>query len=220
MQVKTLFHELGHALNSVLCDNDLQHLFGARGPLDLVELPSHVLERAVLHPTVLRQLVSKSLQDAETLNSDGIEQVQSALILRERFCESSAHMHSLMMPLADALLHGKSPPSTPERLSQDYFDNVVSVLPMDVPREAFPRLSLNHIVTYGGLCHAYTFADEISRAIWEGPLKNEPRDGGQLAELLYRPGGAVNAHDALRQVLPKATTGRIQQLIRAKDEIV
>lgn len=215
MQVKILFHELGHALNSVLCDNDLQHLFGARGALDVVELPSHVLEQAVLDPRVLHQLIVSSLEGRNDSSPEGLQKVQDALLLRETFCESVGKMFSLLMPQGDALLHGQTPPSTPEQFEKQYLDTVGAILPMEVPLGAFPRLSINHIVAYGGLCHSYVFADEIAKLVWDHHLSRDPLTGGDLAELLYRPGGAVNAPLALSTLLPRNATAGIQQLLQS-----
>ena len=44
-ETTTLLHEGGHALHSLLSRTEFQHLSGTRGPLDVVELPSHVAER-------------------------------------------------------------------------------------------------------------------------------------------------------------------------------
>lgn len=43
-ETTTLLHEGGHALHSLLSRTEFQHLSGTRGPLDVVELPSHVAE--------------------------------------------------------------------------------------------------------------------------------------------------------------------------------
>ena len=43
-QVKTVFHELGHALNIALCDTKYQYHSCARASLDVAEIPSHFVE--------------------------------------------------------------------------------------------------------------------------------------------------------------------------------
>ena len=199
----------------MLCDNELQHLFGARGALDVVELPSHVLERAVLDPRVLHQLITSSLEGRDDSSPEVIQNVQDALLLREKFCGSVGKMFSLLMPHTDALLHGQVPPSTPEQFEKEYSDTVASILPMPVPLGAFPRLSINHIVAYGGLCHSYTFADEIAKLVWDHHLSYDPLTGGDLDQLLYRPGGAVNVPLALGALLPHQAAADIQQLLQS-----
>lgn len=42
--LELLFHEAGHALHTLLSRTVHQHLSGTRGPLDMMEIPSHVIE--------------------------------------------------------------------------------------------------------------------------------------------------------------------------------
>ena len=42
--LKTLFHEFGHALNISLSNTKYQYLSGARGTTDTKEIPSHFIE--------------------------------------------------------------------------------------------------------------------------------------------------------------------------------
>ena len=52
-QVRTLFHELGHALHGLLSDVELPALAGTNVPPDFVEFPALLLERWSLEPEVV-----------------------------------------------------------------------------------------------------------------------------------------------------------------------
>lgn len=43
-EVSTIFHEFGHALNTILSKTEYQHLAGVRSPIDFVETPSTLME--------------------------------------------------------------------------------------------------------------------------------------------------------------------------------
>lgn len=201
MQVQTLFHEFGHALNSVMCDNDLQHMFGARGPLDAVELPSHILEAAVLHSDVLGWLLEAGHSG---LDGGARERLKQTLLLQEDFCSSVQRMQSLALPKMDACLHGSRPPVTAAGLQEEYLGHVNSVLPLRAPAGTFQHFSMTHAITYGGLCHAYEYAETAADRIWKEHLSErfaQPGAGMQVADLLFRPGGAVDATTALKMLL-------------------
>lgn len=53
--VEMLFHELGHCLHNVLSFTRFQHVAGARGELDFVEMPSTLFERFVQLPEFVQQ---------------------------------------------------------------------------------------------------------------------------------------------------------------------
>lgn len=199
--MQTLFHEFGHALNSVMCDNDLQHMFGARGPLDAVELPSHILEEAVLHEEVLDWLLESGYPDA---NHSSREQLKQTILLQEGFCSSVQRLQGLALPRMDACLHGPEPPENAGALRERYVAEVNCVLPLPSPEGIFPHFSMTHAITYGGLCHAYQYAETLAKDIWEQHLAErfgEEHGGMQVAEVLIRPGGALDADFALKQLL-------------------
>ncbi|RPI74305.1 MAG: M3 family peptidase, partial [Ignavibacteriales bacterium] len=52
--VKTLFHEFGHALHGMLSNTMYESLSGTSTPRDFVEFPSQVMENWCLHPDVLK----------------------------------------------------------------------------------------------------------------------------------------------------------------------
>lgn len=51
--VKTLFHEFGHALHGMLSNTTYESLSGTSTPRDFVEFPSQVMENWCMHPKVL-----------------------------------------------------------------------------------------------------------------------------------------------------------------------
>ncbi len=53
-EVRTLFHEFGHALHGLLSNCTYESVAGTKTPRDFVEFPSQVLENWALHPDVLK----------------------------------------------------------------------------------------------------------------------------------------------------------------------
>lgn len=196
-----MFHEFGHALNSVLCDNKLQHMFGARGPLDTVEVPSHLLERFCRHPAVLDLLLSHSGVSSPLERSRAAQDI----LFLEDFCSGISQLQRLVMPRFDGALHGTAPPGTVDALRRVTHDALSSTLPFAIPEGSCEHISLNHVASYAGLCHAYPYATDIAESVWAAKFEHSPFDaaaGAQLAETLYRPGGVVDAVTALNQIAP------------------
>lgn len=200
MQVETLFHEFGHAMNTMLCRNRMQHLSGARGPLDVVELPSHVLERAAADPSVLKRLLAPH---GEADVQRGLDIVAT----RAQTCRSMRALQTLVLPRIDGALHGAAPPSSREELRGAVQAATQEVLGLEVPEETYQGVSMNHVLTYGSLCHAYPYADAIADAVWGQHLRGRVWDGGagrELADALFVPGGALDAEAALDALAPGA----------------
>ena len=79
-EVETLFHEFGHALHSMLSATEFQHLHGTRGPIDWVELPSHLTEYWARDPAAAATWTTDARGDAVPL-----ETLEVALARRSAF---------------------------------------------------------------------------------------------------------------------------------------
>lgn len=199
---------MGHALNSVLCDNALQHLFGARGPLDIVELPSHILQRAGDDAAVLADMRRRSdVLDGRVADAAAAAAAADAAVAQRELVGGVHALEALALPTLDLLLHGPDPPWDVAELRRRWHAALAALLPFELPPDAFPHLSINHVVTYGGLCYAYPYADALAGALWRRVLRCDAynRIGGvALADCIFRPGGTLDAVAAINSLAPGA----------------
>lgn len=81
-QVETLFHELGHGLNSLF--GNTVYSGSRRTPRDFVELPSQVMENWAKEPAVLK-MYARHYETGEPMPDELIAKMQKAAIFNEGF---------------------------------------------------------------------------------------------------------------------------------------
>lgn len=81
-EVKTLFHELGHGLNSLFSDFDYPG--GRNTPRDFVELPSQIMENWALEPEVLK-IYAKHYQTGQIIPDQLIEKLNNSSLFNQGF---------------------------------------------------------------------------------------------------------------------------------------
>lgn len=81
-EVNTLFHELGHGLNSLF--SDVRYPGGRNTPRDFVELPSQIMENWALEPEVLK-MYAKHFQTGEIIPNDLINKIQNSRLFNQGF---------------------------------------------------------------------------------------------------------------------------------------
>ena len=102
-EVKTLFHEFGHALHGMLADTKYESLSGTSVPWDFVELPSQILENWCYEPECLR-LFAHHYETEEIIPSKYIERIKSAATFHEAY----ATMRQLSFAILDLSLHNQT----------------------------------------------------------------------------------------------------------------
>ncbi|RUP51029.1 peptidase family M3-domain-containing protein [Jimgerdemannia flammicorona] len=170
-EVETLFHEMGHAMHSMLGRTDFHNLAGTRCATDFVELPSILMEHFVHHPHVLalfarhhatREPLPPALlarhvaQDRLFRALDSHAQILMALV--------DQHYHS-----ADVLKPDFSAVGVWSRL-QDSFGTVPNV-----PGTAWPT-QFGHLFGYGAGYYSYLFDHALARRIWKKCFERDPLD--------------------------------------------
>jgi peptidyl-dipeptidase Dcp len=82
--VRTLFHEFGHALHGLLSDCTYERLSGTSVPLDFLELPSQVMENWALEPEVL-EVYARHYRTGERIPGEWVERIGEARLLNNGF---------------------------------------------------------------------------------------------------------------------------------------
>jgi len=83
-EVRTLFHEFGHALHGLLANATYASLSGTRVKRDFVELPSQIMENWAMEPEVLRDY-ARHWQTGEVIPDELIEKLLRAGTFNEGF---------------------------------------------------------------------------------------------------------------------------------------
>lgn len=201
-ELKALLHEFGHVLHSLLCKTRYQHLFGTRGPLDLVEVPSHFFEQLLTQPEILQYF---SGLDAQTRQLPSVDALKNFLQVNEMFSNLRLQEH-LRIALADQLFHGTTMGENTKSTSDvmQCVHDVVGSLPY-VPG-TFKEAWLTHLTTYGARYYAYIYSKSIANIAWETRFTSDfinPSTWQEIRQHLFQPGGAIDPQEYVWNLIGK-----------------
>jgi len=100
-EVKTLFHEFGHALHGMLSKVSYPGISGTNVFWDFVELPSQLLENWCYEPETLA-IFAKHFETGEVIPQDFVEKIKET----SNFLEGMATMRQLSFGFLDMAYHG------------------------------------------------------------------------------------------------------------------
>ncbi|KAI1845270.1 hypothetical protein JX266_008580 [Neoarthrinium moseri] len=161
-QMETLFHEMGHAIHSVLARTSLQNVAGTRCATDFAELPSTLMEHFCADPTVLG-LFARHYETDEPLP---YELVAERLKVVNRF-EASDRENQIILAMLDQEYHS-SQPSNPEFDSTAVYHKLQREhgrLPPDGPGTRWQGF-FGHLFGYGSTYYSYLFDQTLSERVW------------------------------------------------------
>ena len=173
--VRTLFHEMGHAIHSILGRTSLQTVSGTRCPTDLAELPSVLMEFFAADPSVL----SLFARHWETDMPLPYEMVQDALNMSKKG-QGLQLETQILFSLLDQAYHSALPLTMGDRFDStkvffDIYDKYGSVRE---PRETNAQGLFGHLVEYGGTYYSYLFDRAIAGKVWREVFRNGEDGGG------------------------------------------
>ncbi|MGB5236191.1 MAG: M3 family metallopeptidase [Flavobacteriaceae bacterium] len=119
-EVKTLFHEFGHALHGILANTNYPSLSGTSVYWDFVELPSQIMENWCYEKEAL-ELFAKHYKTTEPIPMEIIDRLKES----STFHEGMATLRQLSFGLLDMAWHSKDPSSVTsvKELEEKAFEN-------------------------------------------------------------------------------------------------
>ncbi|KAL7424026.1 Mitochondrial intermediate peptidase [Cryptotrichosporon argae] len=178
--VETLFHEMGHAMHSMIGRTEFHNVSGTRCATDFVELPSILMEHFVSSPAVLSMFATHFESD-EPLP---LPLLQAHVGIQQSLAALETH-GQIVMALLDQRYHSLRPGS-PEYTHFDstrvYHDlqNEVGVIPPAAG--AAWQTQFGHLYGYGATYYSYLFDRAISGKVWASLFAADPlsREGGEV----------------------------------------
>ncbi|SNS80625.1 peptidyl-dipeptidase Dcp [Ekhidna lutea] len=139
-EVKTLFHEFGHALHGMLADTRYQSLSGTSVYWDFVELPSQIMENWCYEKECL-DLFAKHYKTGELIPADLVERIKKSSTYHEAY----ATVRQISFGLLDMAWHSLSFEEAKSVSDVGTFENESFA-----PTELFPRVEdTNMSVQFG-----------------------------------------------------------------------
>ncbi|MCT2564735.1 M3 family metallopeptidase [Chryseobacterium herbae] len=151
-EVKTLFHEFGHALHGMLAETQYPSLSGTSVKWDFVELPSQFLENFCYEPEFLKTF-AKHYKTGEVLPDEKIEKIEQS----KSFMEGYQTMRQLGFGLLDMNYHTKVGELEGESVKafEDKYTKATTLYPINPETAMSP--SFSHIFQGGYSAGYYSY---------------------------------------------------------------
>lgn len=199
--VDNLFHEMGHALHSMLGRTKYQHVTGTRCSTDFAEVPSVLMEYFASDPRVVSKF-AKHFQTQEPMPENLLHKLCAS---KNIFCASELQ-NQVFYSMLDQMYHsGKLTKSTSDILAdvqKEYYG-----LPY-VKNTAW-QLRFSHLVGYGAKYYSYLISRAIAAWIWQTYFHNDPfcrSAGNRYRRECLAHGGGKPASQLVSDFLNKEAT--------------
>lgn len=164
--VENLFHEMGHALHSMLGRTKYQHVTGTRCSTDFAEVPSILMEYFASDPRVVSTF-ARHFQTLEQIPNSLLEKLHAS---KNIFCASELQ-NQVCYSMLDQVYHSgkleKASTTILKEIQGKYYG-----LPY-VENTAW-HLRFSHLVGYGAKYYAYLISRAIASWIWQTYFQADP----------------------------------------------
>lgn len=199
-EIETLFHEMGHAMHSMLGRTKLQNISGTRCATDFVELPSILMEHFARDRRVLMR-IGKHYKTGEPIQEKLLDDhLQKSKFLQH--CETYAQGKMAML---DQELHG-----------EDIINNINDLDVVKIYQHLEDNLKVlvddktnwcgrfGHLFGYGATYYSYLFDRAIAAKVWKTLFEPDPYNrecGEKFKNSVLKWGGMKDPWECIADVL-------------------
>ena len=177
--LETLFHEMGHAMHSMLSQTDFQHTSGTRVVMDFVEVPSVLMEFFANSSQVLG-VIGRHFQTDEHVP---IQLLESAF-RKQSIMQSLETQNQIQMALLDQKYHSGLATLPGFNSSEIMFDLSKAVNSIPSPPSSRWQGQFSHLFTYGSSYYSYLWCKRWASKIYSKHFADKEMSN-------WRPGGDV-----------------------------
>ncbi|KIV90535.1 hypothetical protein PV10_07828 [Exophiala mesophila] len=179
--VTTLFHEMGHAIHSILGRTSLQGISGTRCATDFAELPSVLMEYFATDAAVLKSFARHWKTDAVIPD----EMISALAQERLTLAETTGGWNNegqILMALLDQVYHSTDPvkalASGSYNSTDVYHDVWKRYGSVHEPPQTSWQGFFGHLYGYGATYYSYLFDRAIARQVWRAVFRDGENAGG------------------------------------------
>ncbi|KAH9968610.1 mitochondrial intermediate peptidase [Russula dissimulans] len=215
-EVLTLFHEMGHAMHSMIGRTEYQNVSGTRCATDFVELPSILMEHFLTSPRILSLFGASAAERVTDADADAV-----ASNHHEDPCRNIDTYGQILLAMLDQTYHSRAAldPSFGSTTALAQLHDKRGIVPY-VPGTSW-QTQFGHLFGYGATYYSYIFDRAIAARVWRELFVHDPlnRETGERykKEVLRHGGGEdpwamLGARGGDEQAMREVGRWRIQEV--------
>ena len=196
--VENLFHEMGHALHSMVGRAKYQNITGTRCSTDFAEVPSILMEYFLNDSRVLLSF-AKHYKTSEPFPLELMDAFQAS----QHFYPAYEMQTQLFFAMMDLQFHMVYPSQEGKSIVETYAQLHNEYSPLEHVDGTAWFLRFNHICSYGAKYYSYLWSRAVASLIWNSCFKNDPfsKTSGRKLHDMLRHGGGVDPNILVGNVL-------------------